>query len=277
MDSWTAWRSRVGVALRQLNWWPPVAVAVVLHLPFVIGLLGDPPPGWLNTAWQVSGTLVGLGVALVVFLLQAAGSQSLSSEATYRALLAHTGLIWPATLALVFLISVGVLERYGATEGGASGWADTWALAVFVIQVVAFGVAFAPTSGVVSPSGVARVLRETFEDAMRAGVESSLLRRVMVVDLRELAQDRVSFRVFWARGEPGLPTRPGVLTDVDRRSPGLGHTKLGYRRHPGVGNRASRSVPRIRSPRWKGRGATGLRHDPPWRGASSDRARDVAG
>src|SRR5918911_2566143 len=79
-----AWREEVPAALRELKWWRATALAVALHLPFVIGLLSAAPPAWLDTAWQVSATLVGLGIAVVVFLLQTAGSQNLSSGATYR-------------------------------------------------------------------------------------------------------------------------------------------------------------------------------------------------
>jgi hypothetical protein len=77
------WADDIGTALRHADSSLVTAIAVGVHLPFVIGLLGDAPPGWLDTAWQVSATLVGLGVAVVVFLLQAAGSQSLSSDVTY--------------------------------------------------------------------------------------------------------------------------------------------------------------------------------------------------
>jgi len=60
----------------------------------------------------VSATLIGFGVALVVFLLQAASSQSLSSQATYRAVLAHTRIVWPTTLALVFLVATAYIPAH---------------------------------------------------------------------------------------------------------------------------------------------------------------------
>jgi hypothetical protein len=229
LTRWAGWRQDLGATLRQLDWWRPVGVALVLHVPFVMGLLGDQVPDWLGTAWQVSATLVGLGVALVVFLLQAAGSQSVSSRATYRAMLAHTWIVWPTALALVFLVSVGVVERYGASRG-ASSWAETWALAVFVAQMAAFGAAFWRTLDVVSPAGIGRVLKATFDDAMRSAVKTSLLRRQMVVDLRQLCDNRVSYGSPLSPGQAVLAANAGLLTDVDRRLPrALDQMQLGQR------------------------------------------------
>lgn len=234
---WVAWRRELGATLRQLDWWRPLGFALALHAPFVVGLLGDQVPLWLGTAWQVSATLVGLGVALVVFLLQAAGSQSLSSRATYRAMLAHTWIVWPTALALVFAVSVGVVERYGGlpagtpvASDGVSAWADTWALAVFAAQMAAFGAAFWRTLEVVSPAGVGRVLTATFDDSMRRAVKGNLLRRLMVADLQQLCDNRVSYGSFLAKGQPLLAGSGGMLRDVDRRLPGaLDRLQLGER------------------------------------------------
>ena len=124
---------------------PDPALAVSIHLPFVIGLLCDRPPGWIDSAWQVSATLVGLGVAVVVFLLQA-GLQSLSSDATYRSLLAYS------LARLAGGPGGGLLARRsghrtpGGVTGTASGWADTGLLVVFGAQVVGFGISFARTA-----------------------------------------------------------------------------------------------------------------------------------
>lgn len=191
----------------------------MLHLPFVVGLLGDRPPEWLATGWQVSATLVGLGVALIIFLLQAASSQSLSSQATYRALLAHTWIAWPTTFALAFVASVGLVERFGG-DGPASAWANTWALVSFVVQIAALGIAFARAVEIVSPAGTRRVLRQAFADAMNRAVRDDLLRRLMVEDLRRLCDEhQLSYGNIFARGRGVTPHRQGPLVDVDRNLP----------------------------------------------------------
>lgn len=212
------------------SWLPVISMAVLLQVPFVIGLLGDQPPPWLDTAWQVSATLVGLGVAVVVFLLQAAGSQSLSSDTTYRALLANTWLIWPAAMALSFLISVAGVERFGDESVPTSAWANDWALLAFTIQVVGFGVAFARTVGAASPAGVRQVLGASFRASMRDAVHDSLLRKVMEVDLHELCGEEVSHGAFLSRGKPLTAAKAGLVYDVDRGLPkALAQLKLGER------------------------------------------------
>ena len=195
---------------------------MLIHVPFVWGLIGEEVPTWLGTAWIVSATLVGLGVALVVFLLQAASSQSLSSQATYRAVLAHTRIIWPTTLALVFVIATGVLERFGASPAASlhpTPWANTWALVAFAVQVVAFGVAFARTMEVISPAGVGLVLRATFGDSMNRGVKANLMRRLMLEDLHELCQPHIGYGAGLARGQAVVGGRAGWLADIDRQLP----------------------------------------------------------
>jgi hypothetical protein len=201
----------------------------LLQVPFVIGLLGDQPPPWLDTAWQVSATLVGLGVAVVVFLLQAAGSQSLSSDTTYRTLLANTWLIWPAAMALSFLVAVAGVERFGESTP-ASPWANDWALLAFAIQVVGFGVAFARTASAASPAGVRRVLEASFRASMRDAVHDSLLRKLMEIDLHELCGEEISYGAFLSRGKPLIAAKSGLIYDVDRDLPKeLAHLKLGER------------------------------------------------
>ncbi len=162
----TALRQDAAAKLRKLDWRWPLVLVLAVHLPVVIGLFGKHLPDWLGTAWVVSATMIGFGVALVVFLLQAANNQSLSSEATFSAVVAHTLIVWPAAMALVFLISAGILARFAATSGGSVPWAETWALVIFAGQITAFGFAFARTLTVVSPAGVAKILRTTSRDAM---------------------------------------------------------------------------------------------------------------
>jgi len=222
VGTWAAWHQSTSARLRRLDWWPPLGIALLIHVPFVWGLLGEDVPTWLDTAWLVSATLVGLGVALVVFLLQAASSQSLSSQATYRAVLAHTQIVWPTTLALVFLVATGALERFGASPAASlrpTPWANTWALVVFALQILAFGVAFARTLEVISPAGVGRVLRATFGDSMNRAVQANLTRRLMLEDLYQLCEPHIGYGIGLARGQAVVSDRAGWLADVDRQLP----------------------------------------------------------
>ena len=170
------------MAFRRADLAVPAATAICVHAIFFVGLLGDRPPEWLGMAWPVSAALVGLGVALVIFLLQAAG-QGVGSQQSYRALVGATGLVWPAVLALTFVLTVGVVERFGGTSEAPS-WANTTALAAFAVQVLTFGVAFSRTLRVVGPSGVAAVIEQAFRDTLHMmSVENSLRRFWMRNDM----------------------------------------------------------------------------------------------
>jgi len=162
--------------------------------------------------------LVGLGVAVVVFVLQAAASQSLSSEITYRSLLRYTGIYWPAVLALAYLVAVGCVVRFGSSSGS-QPWAETWALIALVFQVLLFGLAFARTINVASPRRVRRVLVQTFAATARSHVKASLLRNVMQSQLAELCNEKVSRGLLFSRGKPVLARAVGFVHDLDCRLP----------------------------------------------------------
>jgi hypothetical protein len=213
--------------LRHNSWAPAGALAIVIHVPVVIGLAGERSPAWLATAWQVSATLIGLGVAVVVFLLQAAASSSLSSDVTYRSLLRHSWLVWPAAMALAFILACAVITRFDGS-GPPAPWANTWALAAFCVQVAAFGASFARTTQAVSPAGVRRVLQRSFVSSIREATWNTLLRKVMTNQLHDLSKEHVSYGTFLTRGTGLLPRRSGVVYDVDRRLPAeLGFLGLG--------------------------------------------------
>lgn len=203
-----------GLHVLSTRGWPLLLFAAVLHMPFVIGLWGEEPPGWLDSSWQVSATLVGLGVAVVVFVLQAAAAQSFSSEVTYRSLLRYTGIYRPAVLALAYLIAVGCVARFGGT-GDTHPWAETWALVALILQILLFGVAFARTVDVASPRRVRRVLVHTFAATARSHVKASLLRNVMQSQLAELCNEKVSSGMLFSRGKPVFARRAGFVSDVD--------------------------------------------------------------
>jgi hypothetical protein len=214
-------RRRVLVTLRQPTWRLAITTAAVAHVPAVVASLGRNVPGWFDTSWQVSATLVGLGIALVIFVLQAAASQSVASQTVYRAVIGYTGLVWPAALALVFLLSIAIVERFGAdTARDVPAWGDTWMLLAFAIQVVAFGIAFAQTLKVVAPRGISRVVGLAFEDAIRDGIVNALRRRVMILKWHELCETAgVSWGTFMSSGRPVVADRAGTLADVDMRLP----------------------------------------------------------
>jgi hypothetical protein len=207
-----------GIFLARPGWRFALAVSLAVHSVFVAGLLGDNPPEWLDTAWQVSGGLIGLGVALIVFILQAAAAQSIGSQPAYSALINYTGLVWAAALSLVFLAAVGFLERFGDPMAATSGWADTWALIVFCMQVAAFGGAFARTLRIVSPGGVASVVQRAFAHELRAGAKSSLRRRLIETELRRVCEEANIGSVYMP-GHLVFPRRPGRVHDVDRLLP----------------------------------------------------------
>jgi hypothetical protein len=183
----------------------------------------------LDTAWQVSGTLVGLGIAVVIFVLQVGASQSLRSDTIYRALLRHTGLVWPATMALVFIVGVAIIERF-AGHSTAPGWADTWALVLFVAQVGFFGFSFYRAVDCAAPGGVRRVLAGSFRMTIRLSVREALTANVMHSQLDLLCDQQISHGALFSRGKPISAGKDGFLDDVDRQLPGeLIRLRLGER------------------------------------------------
>jgi hypothetical protein len=192
-----------------------VPLAIGLHLPMVM-YFGRKPAAWLADAWQVSGVLVGLVIALVIFLLQSASTQSLRSEATFRAVLRRTGVLWPVSWALVFIAAIAVVERFAASSPDASSFIETYALTLFVVQVGLFGFAFLRAIRIVSPQGVAKELAKQFRDGLLDAVEADLGHRLATNRMLTECQERnVSFGSFLARGWPVAPKRPGWVIDMD--------------------------------------------------------------
>jgi hypothetical protein len=192
-----------------------VLLAIGLHLPMVL-YLGRKPGTWLADAWQVSGVLVGLVITLVIFLLQSASTQSLRSEATFRAVLRRTGVLWPVSWALVFIAAAAVVERFAAEAPDASSFIETYALALFAVQVALFGVAFLRAIRIVSPQGVAKELAKQFRDGVIVAVEADFGHRLATSRMfNECQAQNVSFGSFLARGWPVAPKRPGWVIDMD--------------------------------------------------------------
>jgi hypothetical protein len=101
---------RLAATARRLDWRLPFATAFLASAP-VAANIGS-APGWVNGAWQVSAVLLGFVIALVVFLLQAAGGRNLRAEQTYRALVFESLVAWPVAFALAFLAWAAVVERF---------------------------------------------------------------------------------------------------------------------------------------------------------------------
>ncbi|KAA0265632.1 MAG: hypothetical protein EDQ89_13105 [Acidobacteria bacterium] len=151
-----------------------LAFAALLHIPMA-GYLDRSPAAWLTDAWQVSGVLVGLVVALIIFLLQSAAGQSLRSEVTFLAMLRSSGVLWPVAWALVFIGAVAIVERFAAASPSAGSAVETYTLLLFLVQVGLFGVAFFRTIRVVSPQGVARQLASQFRDSLAVADRTPIL------------------------------------------------------------------------------------------------------
>lgn len=176
-------------------------------------------PGWIDGAWQVSAVLLGFVVALIVFLLQAAGSRSLRSPQTYRALLFDSFLAWPVALTLVWLAWSAVIERFSASHATPpASWVATWSLGVFLVQLAAFAAVFNQLRKLISPSGVAKTLERAVIHGIRRSCEERLIRmEALQLFLREVQN---------LGGPSGIPLehelttgKAGVIDDIDLALP----------------------------------------------------------
>jgi hypothetical protein len=206
-----------------------VATAIGVHLPMVVFYLGREPGEWLSGAWQVSGVLVGLVITLIIFLLQSATTQSLRSEATFRAVLRRTGVLWPVTWALTFIAATAVAERFAVSTRDAGSVVETYALILFVIQVGLFAVAFLRAIRIVSPQGVAQELARQFRDGLLIAIEADFANRLATARMvDECNRENVTFGSFLASGFPVPPKRSGWVADIDIHLPRqLNDTRVG--------------------------------------------------
>ena len=211
--AWARERARRLAVNAELGLVVPLAIGV--HLPMVV-YIGRRPGTWLDGAWQVSGVMVGLVVTLIIFLLQSATTQSLRSDATFRAVLRRTGVLWPVSWALVFIAAVAIVERFADRSPNAPSVIETYTLALFVVQVSLFGVAFLRAIRIASPQGVAGELAKQFRDGVVLAVEAELAHRLAASRmLAECRAQNVSFGSFLARGWPIAPRRAGWVIDAD--------------------------------------------------------------
>jgi hypothetical protein len=192
-----------------------LALAFVFHLPMLL-YVGRKPGDWLDTAWQVSGVLVGLVIAIVIFLLQSAVSQSLRSEATFRAVLARTGVWWPVSWALNFIAFVAIVERFATSSPNAGGFVQTYTLLLFVVQVALFGFVFLRAIRIASPQGIAQELVRQFRDGVVRAVEARFQQQLAAARmLEECEKENVSFGSFLAHGWPVEPDKTGWVIDMN--------------------------------------------------------------
>lgn len=207
------------VALRGADLRVIGIVVVLAHLPMA-GYWRRRPPNWLDTAWEVSGALLGLVLALIIFLLQAANQQSLRSESTFRAILRRTHVLWPVMSALAFVIAAAFVSRIGDGAGSSSGALETYALVLFVAQVAMFGGAIFSAIRVVSPEGVSDTIIAHFRDGVFTAVEHDLAARVASNAALEACEAAgVTFSSFLASGWPIDPIAGGWVIDIDRELP----------------------------------------------------------
>lgn len=211
-------RRRFGRWLRRVGFPTIGAIALVLHAPMLF-FVGDKSKPWLDGAWQISGVLLGLVIATIIFLLQAATTQSLRTEASFLAVLRHTFVLWPISFAMVFITAVATVRRFTGTDA-ASSIVETYALLLFVIQVLLFALAIQRAIGVVSPQGVARVVSQAFSDGVHRAVEQNFHANV-AYQLLDAActQHGVRHGSFLASGWPISPKREGWVRDVDLSLP----------------------------------------------------------
>lgn len=244
---WRAHRARQELRIADVQ--TIAVVAVLVHLPLLL-YIGTKPGTWIAGAWQISAVLVGLIVTLVIFLLQAASDHSLSSDATFRAVLRHTYVLWPVSLAIAFIAALAVIQRF---DGGSAppGALETYTLAVFVVQVLLFGFAFLRATRIVSPEGVSSAVGRSFRDAMDLAVEGIFRERITFAILSEACRaQRVSWGSFLASGWRITPSAGGYVVDVDTDLP----RRLRWFRVNGtvtitaeIGNRRDERLPIARS------------------------------
>lgn len=203
---------------KRATWRSVLAVWLVLSAPLAL-YVGHEAAPWLDGAWQVSGVLVGLVVAFMLFLLQSAAGQSLRTQAVYRAVLSSTFLVWPVILALVFLAWIGVIERFSDSKDTTPAFANTWLLGIFIVQLIGLLVVFVRLLTIVAPARVTEIVRDAFIDALRRSVEAKLLRRAASNLLSAACDSSGIDHGLFGSGAHVSARRPGWIDDVDLRMP----------------------------------------------------------
>ena len=233
-DSWTRespyWRYRFQARHDGLPYLAvPGAFALVISIPIVAASWGKAVPTWLSGAWQVSGVLVGFGLALVLFLMEAVVSRNLRSPATFRAVIRQTRVEVPLALALVFLAVIGVL-KYGADGSGApmAGWCEAGLLIVFLAQLGSLMSVFTRSLALVPPGAIADVIRHSFRLVATRNAERRLTQRagnnLLMAECEKTGRDEanepfVTYGLFLKKGKSVKPARAGQIHDVDLSLP----------------------------------------------------------
>lgn len=193
----------------------------VLCLP-LIGYFGHIQPEWLVTAWQVSGVLVTLVLALAIFLLQAAAAQSLRTAATYRALVGSTWLTWPLALTLSFIVWAAAVGRFSDPISATPSWVDSYALGLFAVQITGFAAVFVRMLQLVSPQSVLRVIEQAFTDDISVAVKQKLQRKegeLLFAQAAEAVGVRSGLVSSVLGGRRIEARRAGRVVDIDLKLP----------------------------------------------------------
>ena len=218
---WARIRADTLRILRRSDWRLAFAAGFGLCLP-LIGYFGHNQPDWLITAWQVSGVLVTLVLALVIFLLQAAAAQSLRTAATYRALVGSTWLTWPLALTLTFIAWAAAIGRFSDPSSAPPAWVDSYALGLFALQIVGFAAVFVRMLQLISPQSVLRVIEQAFTDDISAAVKQKLRRKegeLLFAQAADAAGVRSGPFSSMLGGRRIEARRSGRVVDVDLKLP----------------------------------------------------------
>ena len=198
--------------------WMPGVAAFVLSAPLAF-LVGRTPPGWLSEAWQVTGVLLGIGIALIVFLLEAA-TRRVRSQTSFTALVRYVELLWPLAFGLIFIGWIAAIERTAQSHRDPSAWVETYALALFLLQLALTARVFVRSIRAVSTDGLQEVLVTAFEAERRQSLDVALERRAGARVLGAACDaERVKHGPFLASGKPLTAARAGVLRDLDLALP----------------------------------------------------------
>ncbi len=215
---------RVRARLREL---PPLSIPVAVSIalliaPFVAGIHQQLPP-WFDGAWQVTGVLIGFGLALFVFLMQSSVDRSFRSFPVFRALVRDATLEWPLGFGLVFIVYVAAASRWADHDGSEiAAWANDLVLGVFVIQAILFARAFVRGVRLLPTTGLVDLMGTTFQEAAREAVcrvrEGRVSSRLMEAACDEAGEPNVTAGFsFIGRGVP--PDKFGEVKDIDLNLP----------------------------------------------------------
>ena len=261
VDGWLAYlRFRVQLWSRRAPYLSlPLLVGVLVLVPPFVASVGAQSPSWLDTAWQVTGVLIGFALAMFVFLMQASVDRSLRSRATFRAIIRSAGVEWPLGVGLTLVAYPAAADRWGG-KSALPAWGETWLLAVFICEVLLFAVVFGRGIRLLPPVALFGLIRRSFGIAAREATHRQLERRIGMNLLQQACDDAnadqgtpdaIQFMGLGINGPELKPTDFGEIRVIDLAMP----MRLAERHFAGriglmlaIGDRSHRPV-RLDAPR----------------------------